>query len=97
MAKSAKKNTIDASAIKSFFVRFHAIIFFVAVVGSLSAAVYILNETIALSDKPTDYVPPTASSTFDEATIERVRKLTPSTQAPEPLEIPSGRIDPFRQ
>lgn len=84
-------------SIGQFLFRFHALIFTIIVLGGLSVAVLLLNGVIGLSDQATDYTPPSTDTSFDEQTIERVRALQPSIEAPEPVEFPSGRIDPFPQ
>ncbi len=89
-----KKPTMS---IADFFSRFHAVIFFVVVCGSLTAMVYMLNSVITTSSAPADYRPPSTSASFDTKTIDQVEQLRGLDEAPGPFALPSGRNDPFPQ
>ena len=83
-------------SIGAFFGRFHAVLFFVVVCGSLTAAVYMLSTIIDGSATPTGYSPPSTSASFDTETIQRVEQLRNLDTPPPPLELPAGvRSDPF--
>lgn len=89
-----KKRTMS---ITDIFNRFHAVIFFVVVCGSLTIMVYMLNSVITTSSAPADYRPPSTSASFDTKTIDRVEQLRSLDEAPGAFELPSGRNDPFLQ
>lgn len=93
--KKTKKPLVKVSP-AAFFVRYHAVLFTIGIVGGLAVAIFMLHLVVDQSD-PDVEVEPTPPASFDEATIERVQNLTPSTEEPPALEAPSGRIDPFSQ
>ena len=79
-----------------FFRRFHLLIFFVFIVGCLAASVLLLNRTLneVSAEESTSTI---NSGTIDEATLERIQTLQPSTQStPAPI-LPEGRTNPFAE
>ncbi len=78
-----------------FFGRYHAIIFTLGVGGGLSVAIFMLYSTIGNVGAPLDYTPSSADTSFDEATIERVRQLRPLTEQPTSPDFGPGRTNPF--
>lgn len=73
----------------TFFKRFHIILFFLAVSGSLFAAIVLLLAIINLSSTTAPSSDQAVNGTFDEATINRL-KSDDLQQA-----TPSGRQSPF--
>lgn len=77
--------------------RFHLVIFFVTTVLLLSIAVLLLssivNKASGLDSTPTN----TASSNFDQSTIDRIDKLKTSDEPSQPLDLSKGRINPFSE
>lgn len=76
-----------------FMHRYHVIIFAVFVVGGLSVATFLLYQVITSTSTPTTS---TSTSSFDKATIDRINKLRGANDTPEPLNLPSGRTNPFQ-
>lgn len=94
--KQVQSKKKESMSIGAFFGRFHAVIFFVAVCGALTAAVYMLSSVVTNSSTPADYTPPSTNATFDTDTINRVNELRSLDAPPAPLELPTGvRTDPF--
>jgi hypothetical protein len=76
--------------------RFHVIIFVLLVMGGLAVVVLILNNLIISSSEPGDYVPPNSiTSTFDQATIDRIDQLKTRNESTDPLDLSKGRTNPF--
>lgn len=95
------KNNLDLSKIvpliATFFQRFHTTIFIVIIVFGLSYAVLALNGLIAEASNTTTQQPsdiPGATSN-DQATIDRIKELRSSSDAPDSIPLPGGRINPF--
>jgi hypothetical protein len=72
--------------------RFHVVLFALIAVGGLSAATFLLNQTLSSSSVTNNTK---TSPAFDTATMERVKKLNKTTNETKPLELPAGRINPF--
>lgn len=87
----------DKKALIGFIWRFHLVIFAVIVVLLLSIAILLLssivNKASGLDSTPQN----TTSTTFDEATIDRISKLKTSDEPSEPLNLSRGRINPFNE
>ncbi len=77
--------------------RFHMLIFFVTLVGGLSAAILMLNSVVLRSGKSADSSLNNAKSSFDQATINRIKKLKTSSEPGTPLDFSQGRISPFSE
>lgn len=82
------------NSIVAFFQRYHFLMFFVFIVGSLCVGVIMLYSTIQLSDEANGYTSQGADTSFDQTTIDRLRDLKQSTQETEKLPV-SGRVSPF--
>lgn len=80
-------------SLSGFFGRFHFIIFFVLVAAGLMTAIYVLNGAIASSD-PSNTTTTSGASTFDQATIDRIRQLRTPDQETRKIQA-EGRINPF--
>jgi len=97
MATTQKKSQnafVKASGV--FFRRFHMIIFFVLLVGCLSVAVVLLNQTLSETASE-DYSSSINAGSIDQATLERIQSLHTSDQpSPAPV-MPAGRVNPFAE
>jgi len=82
------------NSISSFLRRYHFLIFFVFIVGSLCVGVLMLYSAIQLSDEANGYTPPTSDTSFDQDTIDRLRDLKQSSQETQKLPV-TGRVSPF--
>lgn len=78
--------------ILQFLHRYHVLIFVLTAIGGLSIATFLISQTI---NAPDDASSQATSETFDKETIEKVKALRKPTEAPAPLVLPSGRINPF--
>lgn len=75
-----------------FMHRYHVVIFTIIIIGGLSVATYLMYQVTA---------PPSATGTntstgFDQATIDRIKNLHSSDDTQAPLDLPSGRTNPFK-
>lgn len=78
-----------------FLARFHVLVFTVLILGGLIVAMLLINATIGQSDTSSNYTPPSANTTFDQQTIDRIEKLhSASDNATSTLDL-SGRVNPF--
>lgn len=74
--------------------RFHMIIFFVVIIGVVAASVLLINN--ALTDVDTSgYTSPISAGSIDQAGLERIQSLHPSTAPVADPVLPEGRISPF--
>jgi hypothetical protein len=89
---------LQVSNIQKVFVRFlrrfHVTIFAIVILGGLAVIVLLLYNVIIASGESGDYTPKTNTASFDEATIERVKRLRTTSEESEQLDL-SGRINPF--
>lgn len=83
------------TSLSTFFHRYHVVLFVVVAVGGLAVVIFMLNNTIiAASETPAEGAPVT-STTFDQATIDKVNQLD-TTSSSRPLSLPGGqRTNPF--
>ncbi|QQS22008.1 hypothetical protein IPM09_00410 [Candidatus Saccharibacteria bacterium] len=90
------KSSISISQIGAllthFLHRFHVLVFVLTVVGGLSVATFMLNQTLSSN---TDIPNSQSTAVFDQKTMERVKKLSKTTSEAKPLEVPAGRTNPF--
>lgn len=75
-----------------FLHRYHVLLFVLTAVGGLSIATFLINQTI---NTPSESTIQSGTQTFDKETMEKVKSLRKPTEAPAPLELPAGRINPF--
>lgn len=94
------KNTIDILSILTTlangFRRYNLTIFIVVFVGGLATAVLMLNSTIQKSSDTTGYTATPQSTTFNQATIDRIKELHTSDM-PVDTTLQSGRLNPFNE
>ncbi|MFZ1258791.1 MAG: hypothetical protein WAQ25_04965 [Candidatus Saccharimonas sp.] len=79
-------------ALSHFLHRYHMVLFATVVIGGLSLATFLINQSI---NAATTTVTPPPTETFDSATIKRIKELSPSAGETKPLELPAGRTNPF--
>lgn len=79
-----------------FLQRFHLLLFFVFIIGCLSAAVILINKT--LTESPEEpYNSSISAGSIDETTLKRIQSLHPSSQPDKSPVLPEGRINPFSE
>jgi len=92
---------ISTTNIKKAFVnflhRFHVLIFSVVVLGGLAVVVFLLNSIIIRSGDSGSYTSAAGSSSFDQATIDRLNQLKTREETPPPLDFSEGRTNPFTE
>ncbi len=79
-------------SISRFMHRYHVILFVLLVVGGMSAATFVLYQTVAASQSAEATAPNTS---FDQQTIEKIKGLRSADDASSPLVLPPGRTNPF--
>lgn len=91
------KLQLDKGTITEFFKRYHLVIFVVIVVILLSIAILLLSKVASKASG--DGATPTGSSisTFDQETMDKIKKLKTSNDPIEPLDFSKGRVDPFNE
>ncbi len=72
--------------------RYHVVLFALFAIGGLSAATFLLNETISSSSVTDTTLTTPSSPTLDTQTIKKVKSLNSGST---PLVLPSGRTNPF--
>lgn len=82
--------------------RFHVIIFSIIVLGGLVLAVFMLNKILVASTSTADTTDTTSgqanpTATFDQDTINRLKKLKSRDEPPTPLDFSGGRTNPFNE
>jgi hypothetical protein len=79
----------------TFLQRFHVIIFTIAVAGGLGIVILMLNNIVVRSGDTSGYTSTTDNASFDEATINSIKKLRLSSEPPIPLNTSGSRGNPF--
>lgn len=91
--------SLSLGSVKKFILnilhRYHVILFVIFIVGGLIIVVFILNGIILKSSNPDGYTATSNNSTFDQATIDRIKQLRTSGENDEPLDLSKGRTNPF--
>lgn len=77
--------------------RFHVVIFIVIVAAGLTTAVLLLNGVILKTNDSASLAPDGAKTTFDQTTINRIKRLKTSSEPSTPLDFSKGRISPFSE
>ncbi len=82
------------TSINQFLHRYHVLIFVLTVIGGLSLATFMLNQAV---NTPQTNAPTSESAGgFDTETMNKIKSLRGTTDAPEPLNLPNGRVNPFQ-
>lgn len=79
--------------LSNFFHRYHVVTFSLIVLGGMAVAILLLNNILLTSAQPGQSAG--ISTDFDTATIKRVNELKTSSDTPENISFPTGRINPF--
>lgn len=80
----------------AFLKRFHLLLFFIFIAGCLSAAIILINKTLTESTDA-EYQSSINAGTIDQATLERIQSLHPSSQPSATPALPPGRVNPFAE
>lgn len=97
MATATKKPLGNFSKpIGAFFQRFHLLLFFILIVGCLAAAIILINKMLTEGSEG-EYTSSIGAGTIDQATLERIQSLHPSSQPTEAPTLPAGRVNPFAE
>lgn len=75
--------------------RFHIMVFSVLVLGALIVAIFLLNQVLAKSDQNNGYVAQGTNASFDTTTINKLNTLRTINDPSIPLDLSSGRLNPF--
>ena len=81
-------------SVSAFLHRYHVVVFVVTILGGLVIVVLLLNGIIAKSGQVGNFTPTTGSS-FDQQTIERIENLKTRNEKSDPIDLSSGRTNPF--
>ncbi len=79
------------------FRKYNLTIFIVVLVSGLAVAVLMLNQTLQQASNPGSYTSTLDSTTFDQATIDRITQLHTSSEPAADFQVPEGRINPFSE
>lgn len=91
------KLTSLLAPIVTIFKKYSLTIFIVVLVGGLASAVIMLSTALQKTSETSDYAPSTDSSSFDQATINRVKQLHSSAEPTSDYVMPTGRTNPFSE
>ena len=80
-------------SISQFMHRYHVLIFTIFVLGGLSVATYLLYQATTSAQTSSNQSP---SNQFDQSTIDRINALHSANETPTPINLPSGRTNPFQ-
>jgi hypothetical protein len=75
-----------------FLHRYHVLLFVLIAIGGLSVATFLINQAI---NQPIEQTNQSATDTFDQDTMDKIEKLRKPNEAPAPLVLPNGRVNPF--
>ncbi|MES2630573.1 MAG: hypothetical protein V4611_01315 [Patescibacteria group bacterium] len=91
-----KKNSLHfLKPIKKIFKQFHLTIFFVFITACLAVSVVLINNTLQETAEDPNYTSTLNTNTIDEATLNRLNDLHPSSQGAAEVTLPPGRVNPF--
>lgn len=79
------------------FKRYNLTIFMIVLAGGLGTAVVMLNNTLQKSSDTSGYTSNLDITSFDQATIDRIKQLHTSKEFTGEVTLPSGRINPFAE
>jgi len=95
MAKQKQTNSVDIlKPIQKLWKRFHLTLFFVLIVGGLSGAILLINNTLKDTSLDPNYSSPINAGTIDKVTLDRLNTLHTSTQGTPAPALPTGRVNP---
>lgn len=91
-----KQSSLSLTQVKSglihFLHRYHVLLFVLTVIGGLSIATFMISRVINV---PVDTENQSATESFNKETMNKVKTLRKPDEAPAPLVLPSGRVNPF--
>jgi hypothetical protein len=88
------KPTSLSGQFSNFMYKHHFVLFVIAVIGSMSVVVFLINQSLQNSTD-TSSITESTSVQFDQKTIDQVNNLQ-STSDQKPLDLPSDkRVNPF--
>lgn len=91
-----KPSNSIAKPFMSIVKRFHLTIFFVFVIALLISGVILINQTLTEGEaEGSNYTSSIDAGSIDEATLQRLQALHPSSDTGETTTVPEGRINPF--
>lgn len=94
--KTSKSQSSFLKPVGALFRRFHLLIFFVLIVGCLSVAIILINQTLTKAPSES-YTSSINAGSIDQATLERIQSLHPSSQPSAAPTLPPGRSNPFSE
>lgn len=77
--------------------RYHLTLFIVVLVSGLSTAVLMLGDILKQSSETTGQTSSLDITSFDQATIDRLSRLKPSSEGLTNYSLPGGRVNPFAE
>lgn len=92
MKQSSLSLTQVKSSLLQFLHRYHVLLFVLTVIGGLSLATFMINQVINI---PVSSDTQSTTESFDKETMNKVKTLRKPDEAPAPLVLPSGRVNPF--
>jgi len=91
--------TLSPDAIKksilAFLHRFHIVLFVIIVLGGLAVVIFLLNNAVITSGQDNGYSPNANSSSFDQATIQKIQNLKTADQSDPTISNNGARTNPF--
>ena len=90
--KSSPDPQLLAVTLTRFLHRYHAMVFVIVIIVGLALANFMINQ--AINEKPAEPLQQTTTS-FDDATMEKIDQLNENSSQQTDFTLPSGRINPF--
>jgi len=98
MEKQKQSNSIDIiKPLQKLWKRFHLTFFFVLIVGGLSGAILLINNTLKDTTLDPNYSSPINAGSIDKVTLDRLNTLHTSTQGTPAPTLPAGRVNPVNE
>ncbi len=83
------------TSVKALFTKHHPVIFITITGLLLAAAVFSLYQVLDITSTPGSLS--NTTPTFDQATVDKIKKLHDSTDNTENLVFPTPRSNPFKE
>lgn len=87
--------SLGIAPIQSFIAKHHAVLFISFIAIILSIAVFSLTTVMQKAEAPDDSVASSSTSSFDQPTIDKIKKLHDSSDVSNDIVFPSPRLNPF--
>ncbi len=94
------KNKSVGSVFRSIvtgFQKYNLTIFIVVLTSGLAVAVLLLNSALQEASNTSGYNADSDPTSFDQATIDRVKQLHTSSEITGDTLLPEGRVNPFAE